>query len=274
MLPISNAAGTVKHIEQAQRLARAPVSEIVIGSYTWEPREGNPGNVYYSQDGTVLNALGMPNPGGLYLKKCANAFSVLSKPVVVSIAGFNVQEYVALAMAASWASAVEVNFGCPNIWSDDGQDKIGSFDLKYMQLVLDAVANVVGRNTDLRVKLSPYSDPFLLSEVAYMMDTHEVDAIVASNTFPNGWLPGALDPSYGGVSGKVMKAIVLGQVRQFRAACGIPVIAAGGVRNGTALLDYETAGASGVQVGSWYLDGNEDPDVFVNILSQAAELGE
>lgn len=274
MIPISNAAGTVKHIEQAQHLARAPVSEIVIGSYTLAQREGNPGAVYSSREGVVLNSLGMPNPGAEYLRTYRDLFSTLSKPIVVSIAGFSVTEYVALALTAvPWASAVEVNLSCPNIWDKNHQTRIASFDLDYMRQILDGVANVIGRNTDLRVKLSPYSDPFLLAEVAALIDQHEVDAIVACNTFPNGWLPGVLDTSYGGVSGAAMKAIVLGQVRQFKSACGVPVIAAGGIRNGLDLMDCEAAGASGAQVGSRYLDRGEDPDVFVNILGHAAELG-
>lgn len=273
MIPISNAAGTVKYIEQAQHLAKSPVSEIVLGSYTWEPRNGNPGSIYWSRSGVALNALGMPNPGALYLAEHRDEFCELAKPVVVSIAGFNVQEYVSLAMASRWASAIEVNLGCPNIWTNDKQHQIGSFNLDYMHGVLDGVAAVLESGTDLRVKLSPYSDPYLLTRVADIIDVRKVDVIVASNTFPNGWLPGVLDLSYGGVSGAAMKTIVLGQVRQFRSACGVPVIAAGGVNNGVDLVDCEAAGASGAQVASRYLDRGEDPDVFTDILLQAAALG-
>lgn len=273
MLPISNAAGTVKYIMEAQQLSLAPVSEIVIGSYTEEIRMGNPGNVYYSHGGVALNALGLPNPGRQYMEEHAKEFLALGKPIVVSIAGFNVHEYEVLASAASWASAVEVNLGCPNVWEDGNQERIASFSPKYMLQILDAVAAKLGMDTDLRVKLSPYSDPLMLSNVASMINAHEVDAIVASNTFPNGWLPNALDAPYGGVSGAAMKAIVLGQLRQFRAACGVPVIAAGGIRNGVDIMEYDAAGASGVQVASRYLDGHENPDVFVNLLSQAMSLG-
>lgn len=273
MLPISNAAGTVKYVEQARRLVESRVSEIVLGSYTWESRQGNPGNVYHSQFGVALNALGLPNPGGQWLYAHAEDFMALDKPIVVSIAGFNVKEYVALAVAASWAPTIEVNLGCPNVWTDNEQHRIGSFNPKYMRQVLDGVAGVIGSDTDLRVKLSPYSDPFFLSEIAALLDAHEVDAIVASNSFPNGWLPGKLDGSYGGVSGAAMKAIVLGQIGQFRSACGVPVIAAGGVCNGVDMVECEAAGASGVQIASRFLDRNEDPNVFVDILSQAAGLG-
>jgi dihydroorotate dehydrogenase (fumarate) len=273
MIPLSNAAGTVKYIEQAEKLARAPVSEIVIGSYTLNPREGNPGNVYCSREGTVLNALGMPNPGAAYLRTYRNAFLALAKPIVVSVAGFNAQEYVNLAIAASWASAIEVNLGCPNVWTEQGQHRIGSFDLRYIQRVLEALADSIGTDTPLRIKLSPYSDPDLLGEVAQLLDSYDIDAIVASNTFPNGWLPRAVDTTYGGVSGAAMKAIILGQVLQFRSVCDIPVIAAGGIRSGVDLVNCESVGASGAQVASRYLDRGEDPDVFVDILAQALDLG-
>jgi dihydroorotate dehydrogenase len=266
-LPISNAAGTVKLIEQAQRVARAPVAEVVIGSYTIDPRDGNGGKVYESRAGIVLNALGLPNPSAMYACEHRDEFLALGKPVVVSIAGFQVQEFAVLTSMFDWAQAIEVNLGCPNVWDDGEQKRIGSFDPAYVRAVLREVEGFA----KVRVKLSPYSDPVLLAEVAGVVDDFEVEAVVASNTFPNGWLPDALSVSYGGVSGSVMKAIVLGQVRQF-VALGHRVIAAGGVRAGADLADYEAAGAIGVQVASRYLDGGEDPGVFADLLADATPL--
>lgn len=271
-LPVSNAAGTVKHFDQARRLARAPVAEVVIGSYTIEACDGNAGNVYASRDGVVLNALGLPNPGLPHLRYYADDFASLNKPVVVSIAGFTVAEYKRLASECHWAHAIEVNFGCPNVWDSGVQHRIGSFEPQYVFKVLTVVRDALsGSRTKVRVKLSPFSDPLLLADVADVVSDVGIEAIVASNTFPNGWLPDALSVAYGGVSGAAMKAIVLGQVRQF-VALGHRVIAAGGVRSGADLADYEAACASGVQVASRYLDGGEDPGVFADLIADATPV--
>lgn len=267
MIALSNAAGTVKFVEQAQRLAKGPVNEIVMGSYTLKARDGNPGRTFHRGSGYALNALGMPNPGIDYLRIHKMTLMVLNKPVVISIAGFDVEGYAELASRCTWAHAIELNFGCPNIWSDaDGQQKrIGTFDPEYVFKVIDEVRQRIFEaesKCEVRAKFSPISDPYLLIEVADA--AAKADAVVASNTFPNAWMPGALDTPYGGLSGEAMKPIVLGQVRQF-VEHGSKVIASGGLRYGRDIADYEAAGAMGVQVGSLYY-ANETPDIFVNLL--------
>lgn len=267
MIALSNAAGTVKFIEQAQRLAKAPVDEVVMGSYTLAARDGNPGRTFHRGSGYALNALGMPNPGIDYIRIHKTALSMLDKPVVISIAGHDVEEYRELSEHCTWAHAIEINLGCPNIWSDlDGQqERIGTFDPEYVFKVIDGVRQVVFETEskcEVRAKLSPIPDPYLLVEVADAAD--KADAVVASNTFPNAWMPNTLDTPYGGLSGEAMKPIVLGQVRQF-VENGHRVIAAGGLRHGWQIADYEAAGAEGVQVGSLYY-ANETPDVFVSLL--------
>jgi dihydroorotate dehydrogenase len=260
MIELSNAAGTVKLYEQAAKLAPAPVDELVLGSYTLHPRDGNGGKVYHSERPHVLNALGLPNPGLAYLIEHARSFADLHRRVIVSIAGFSADQFVELATPLGWAHAIELNFGCPNIWDDGSQKGIASFDVEYMHWVVNAVRDVQPEAV-LRAKLSPYSDPRLLAQAVEAV-APLVDALVLSNTFPNAWLPYCLDVPYGGLSGSSMKAIVLGQVRQAQELTSLPIIAAGGVRTNADLNDYEQAGAALVQVGSRFLDGGEDPDVF------------
>lgn len=271
-LPISNAAGTVKLVEQAQRLGRCPVvAEIVLGSYTLKPRAGNGGKVYESRDGYVLNALGLPNPGIDYAEAHADEFMGVTGGAIVSIAGFSVDEYAQLAAKAAWANGIEVNLGCPNVWNDGEQKRIGSFDPSFVWESLRAARDAAPL-CSIRAKLSPVSDPALLAEVVAACEW--ADALVLSNTFPNGWLPGALDVAYGGVSGEAMKPIVLGQVRQATAISEHRVIAAGGVRCGADIADYEAAGAVGVQIASRFIDGGERPDVFTTLVADAMTVKE
>lgn len=266
-MKISNAAGTVKLIEQAERLAKAPVDEVVMGSFTLRPRIGNSGSVFAQGETYSLNAIGLANPGIGYIELSKAQLMRLEKPLVISIAGDDPTEYREMARICRFAYAVELNFGCPNLWSAAGwQKRIGTFDPLYVHEVIEQVRSALvdpEYMPQVRVKLSPISDPLLLSEVAGACEKAEV--IVACNTFPNGWAPGALSTPYGGVSGPAMKPIVLGQVRQYVAHGFNNVIGVGGVQTAQDVKDYEAAGAIGVQVGTRYLAAGEDPDIFTNL---------
>jgi dihydroorotate dehydrogenase (fumarate) len=258
--PLMNAAGTVKLVEQATRLAQSPIAALIMGSYTPRPRDGNEGRTYHTGDGFTLNALGMPNPGVAYLADTAAVVKAAlgARPLFVSVAGFGLDDYLALvADVPQCVDQVEVNLGCPNV----AGERIGSFDLDLIDAILAAVPRRVG------LKLSPYSDPGLLAEVAAIV-SGRVAFLTLSNTFANGWAPGALSTVYGGVAGAAMKPIVLGQVHQFgRLLPDVPLIATGGFQRGSDWADYSDAGACAVQVASRFLAGDEDPDVFVTLLA-------
>jgi dihydroorotate dehydrogenase len=274
MIGLSNAAGTVKLVEQAEKLGRAPVNEVVIGSYTLEPRTGNEGHVYWSGEDSkacyALNRLGLPNPGIQYVVENKNKLAAAHDRIVVSIAGFRVEEYAELAAEIEdWAYAIEINLGCPNVAGHD----IGSFDPSFSAAVVKTVCGA-SSGVQVRVKLSPYSNPRELQEMLAVLDgivwPTGPCAYVLSNTFPNCW---AIDKDgkefIGGLSGAAVKPIVLGQIKQASELTDRTLIAAGGVTHGWDLSDYEAAGASMVQVGSHYLDHDEDPGVFGDLLQEA-----
>jgi dihydroorotate dehydrogenase (fumarate) len=268
--PFLNAAGTVKLVEQVERLARAPVAGVVVGSYTIEPRTGNEGRVYESVTPWTLNALGLPNPGAAYMKEHLPRMrdALGDRPLIASVAGFGLNEYVALATDAIRAGAwVEVNFGCPNV----AGHSIASFDVGYMRRTWDAIMAACAGGT-VGVKLSPYSDPGMIPAVVSGLESAGVpDFYTLSNTFPNAWREGWLDTSYGGLSGEAMKPIVLGQIKQFREVTDVPIIGSGGVRYGHDWHEYQAAGACAVQVGSRYLNVNEDPRLFSDLLADLTE---
>ena len=104
------------------------------------------------------------------------------------------------------------------------------------------------------VKLSPYSDPGLLKEVAEVINEAPppVAAVVTCNTFPNAYAgKGAISPMGGlaGLSGPALKPIALGQVVQFRKHLKeeIDVIGVGGITTGNDAVDFFEAGAKAVQ---------------------------
>ncbi len=256
--PIMIGAGVCKSPQAAREwLTVAPV---VSGSYTPLKREGNKGDRLFYPDtqeelrriGYGLNSFGMPNMGFAPAAYELAAYQG-EQPLIASVAGFSVDDYVAGAevFAIKSVKAIELNFGCPN--TEHG--KIMSFDLRSLETLCARL------NTSVRVpiwvKFSPYSDPGLLKEVAAVVNTAgaAIRAVVSCNTFPNAYVgTDAISPMGGlaGLSGPALKQIALGQVIQFRQhlISQIDVIGVGGITTGNDVADFLDAGAKAVQMTS------------------------
>lgn len=283
---ISNAAGFVKGPgNEFNDLLRSPVvDKIRIGSITVAGGPGNPGTTYgESEDGTSGNALGLPNPGLEQTLKHATQMALTSahagKELVISIAGSKPEEYEELTKAFVQYGTIEVNLGCPNVWGEGGQKPIASFNLPLMRDILKRVSGYTYDPFD--VKVSPYSDPSMIPQVAALLqEFHQVRNVITMNTFPNGIIfeKDALKPAlttpngYGGIAGAAARFIALGQVRQFASALEgskIKVILVGGVSRGIDLVRARDVGAAGVQIGTAY---GGKAKIFSDILQEADAL--
>lgn len=289
--PVMNAGGTCKTLEEVAALARSSAGAVVVGSITVNPRTGNAGEVYWSGANHSLNALGLPNRGIDYystvLPEMASVIHEHDKKLIVSVAGFTVDEYVQLACRAAQGGAdlIELNLGCPNVWDGGRQKRIASFDHDYTARVCREVSAALiestrrtRRLTQFGVKISPFSDPVELTRAAQSLarvseETVGLGFVTATNAFPNAM---SLDDDgqprmtmeLGGLGGPAMKPIGLGQVRQLRAVLPteVAVVGAGGVSNGRDALDYLRVGAVAVQVATAYLNGRNGPGIFADIL--------
>ena len=286
--PVMSAAGMCKHTEDARKLARSASAAVMIGSITVLPREGNSGDVYRTERGFSLNSLGLPNPGKeSYVKELpvmAELARGAGKPLIVSTAGFSPDENGQLTEVAfdNGADIVEVNLGCPNVWQGSEQKRIASFDPQLVAQTLEVVGEYVGLDAPVGVKLSPFSDPFLLTEIAEVLKASPVVKFVtAVNTFPNAFnfngdgRP-SITPGEGlaGMAGPALKPIGLGQVHQLRKLLpdSIQIIGVGGVTGGQDVIDYLRKGAVAVQVATAYVDRGEQ--VFSDILTELVDAEE
>lgn len=271
---IMSAAGLAKtfELEQIERLAAA-ADKVLVGSITPQKRDPNEGTCenfdipLYS-----LNAWGMPNPGWENLprythmnEEVAKRFAAVRDKVIVSLAAFSPLEYSAIFYRLRhWSGQVELNFGCPNVRDDGTQHKIVSFDPATMSTILyliEAAKREEGPNHATGVKLSPYSDPGLLKEIAAVIaESGTVDYVAVTNTFPNGLgfiegKPAIMTRQagyYGGIGGEAMKPISLSNAAQFREALppDIDVIRVGGVSSGDDIEQSYDVGCTGVQVAT------------------------
>lgn len=283
--PVMLAAGMCKTLDGehgVQELARSAVAAIMVGSITVAARSGNEGDVYYYDEGMrfSLNALGLPNPGANYYRQHLPEMVAVahgsSKPLIVSVAGFTPDEYRLLTEVAfeGGADAVEINFGCPNVWDGGKQKGIGSFDPDLIGRVLNRINNQMGIEARILVKLSPFTDPGALVKIAQLIGSYSVvKGVTTMNTMPNAFAFAGEDHTrsvigvgYGGMAGPAIHAFAVGQVRQLRAVLPeqVQIIGVGGVEDGKSVMDFLAVGATAVQVGTAFLQ--QGPRIFNQIL--------
>ncbi len=298
MLPesftVSNAAGWIKSPKGSfEDLVRSSVTHVTAGSYTLEKRDGNPEPRYWSNDtgaGTAsINSLGLPNPGILAsdtireLQHMDAACKAHGKKLRISIAGFSNDDFVKLYHTCSTfvpQADIEFNFGCPNVIAAGEHKRIFAFDIALMEQALLSCANAGIRIRKNSIKVSPYSDPMQLRDIAALCNEHKahVGSVVTCNTFPNAIAfdndkRAIFGKGYGGLAGTPLKHIMLGQVAQFREYLdpSIGIIAVGGIHTGQDIKDALMAGADGIQIGTAYFD-TDDPHIFTQALLEYATL--
>jgi len=259
---IMNAACSIaKTIEDVAALAATNIGAITVGSITVAARDGNPEPRWYVGEGYAINSFGMPNGGADFyhehLPEMIKIAHDAGKKFNLSVAGFNTDEYVQLAQLADKTGVdyLELNLGCPNIAIDGQQKPIASFDTGYIQQIITAVQNVT--KLPLLIKLSPYSNPAELKKVAAVLAELDIAAVVTTNTFPNSYETDkdgrpVIASTFGGLSGPAVRAIGLGQVKQFHDALppAIAVIGVGGIESPDDVKQYMNAGASVVQAAT------------------------
>jgi dihydroorotate dehydrogenase (fumarate) len=274
--PVMNAACSIaKTLGDVKTWCATNSGAVVVGSVTVEPRDGNEEQRWYAGDGFALNSFGMPNGGAEYYRKhlpeMAKTCHEAKKPLILSIAGFSSDEYCRLAKLASSAKVdlLELNLGCPNVMEDGAQKPIASFDKTWLREIIMKVS--AATDIPLMLKLSPYSNPAELAEIAdTIARTERVAAVVTSNSFPNGFLQENGQPvlgnGVGGVSGRALLPIALGQVRQFRQRLpeNIAVVGVGGIESSEDLEQYLAAGTAAVQVATLVVrDGHQAIDTVI-----------
>ena len=145
--------------------------------------------------------------------------------------------------------------------------------------VLRRVEERVGVNAKVSVKISPFSDPFALTEVTRVIGASKVvKAVTTVNTFPNAFSYNGAKPritpggGLAGFAGPAIKPIGLGQVRQLHSILPnhIQIIGVGGITHGQDVREYQESGAVATQVATAYLERHEQ--VFSSLLGELLEV--
>jgi dihydroorotate dehydrogenase (NAD+) catalytic subunit len=274
--PILVASGTFGYAREMEHLVDlGRLGGIIPKTITPLPRPGNKPWRTIETTGGMLNSIGLDNDGAeSFVAHHLPYLAGLGVPIVVSIAGHDHDEFVALAarlQGVAGVAAIELNVSCPNV---SGGVDFGS-DPELCRRVVSAVRAAC--DLPLIAKLTP--NVTSIAAIAQAAEQGGADAISAINTclgMAVDWrrrrpLLGGI---VGGLSGPAIKPIALRCVYQVAQAVKIPVIGIGGIATIDDVMEFLVAGASAVQIGTanFY-----NPTATMKLLDQLpgalAELG-
>ena len=265
--PVMVASGTFGYGEEySQFIDLKELGAIVTKSITLLPRAGNPPPRVIETPAGMLNAIGLQNVGlERFISEKMPLLREVGVPVIASISGRDVREYVKLAARLSETDGIagfELNISCPNV-SQGGM----MFGAKP-QVTHDLVKAVrVATELPLIAKLSPNVTDIV--EIASAAEEAGADALSLINTL----LGMAIDihtrqprlaNTTGGLSGPAIRPVAVRMVWQVAAAVKLPVIGMGGIMTAEDALEFIIAGARAIAVGT----GNfVNPLACVDIIS-------
>lgn len=259
--PVLLAAGTAGTLDETAGVVDlAKIGGVVTKSITRQPRGGNAEpRITWTRAG-MLNAIGLANPGlDVFAETFAPRAGDLPCTVIGSIAGFSIEDYVAVAGAMEEAPGIpiaELNVSCPNV---HGGVEFGADPGALAELVR-AVRRVL-TTTRLLVKLSPITvgTPHTPSDLARVAVEAGADGLTLCNTIPSMGIDvrtrrPLLANITGGLSGPAVHPVVVKIVhdvyRKFAKDAGVPIVAVGGVTRWEDAAEFILAGATAVQVGA------------------------
>ncbi len=265
--PVGLAAGFDKTAARLDALGRLRFGYVVGGTFTRRPRSGNarPRIVRYRDRDSMVNAMGLPNPGA------ESAARTLQKvrptgPRVASVADQDLADVLEThGLLEPHVDAVELNVSCPNVsW---GRDRDNEAHLATLLRELGS-----RRVTPIFVKLPPFRTEVerqVVLALAGIAQREGANALTCSNTLPVD--EPRLEAGSGGLSGRDLLDGTIANVRDVRRATEgeMPINACGGITTAADALACLEAGATTVQVYTGLVF--EGPRLAGDICSGLAE---
>ena len=236
------------------RVADNGCGAIITKSIGPEPKAGyvNP-TVVELGDGSLINAMGLPNPGcDSFYKEIEEAKKRTDAPIIASIFGTTADEFVLVAKTLMKGNpdAFELNISCPH------GGKYGAIigqDPELVEEITREVKKAVAK--PILVKISPNLTDLTVPAKAAL--DGGADALVVINTvramaIDIHYRKPILANKFGGLSGVAVKPIAVKCIYDLYAAYGekVPIVGVGGVAKWEDVVEFMLAGASAVQIGT------------------------
>lgn len=274
IMPASGCFGFGREYAQLYDLSK--LGAIMIKATTVETRSGNPTPRVAETAAGMLNAIGLQNPG--IDKVMAEELPFLEGydvPVIANVAGTEVADYVEVAERISKAPnvhALELNISCPNVKCGGIQFGTDPATAKQLVEAVKAVSSV-----PVYVKLSPNVTNIV--DIAKAVEAGGADGITMINTLIGMRLhektgKPVIANGTGGLSGPAIKPVAIRMVYEVYKNIDIPIIGMGGVSDAQDVIDFMSAGASAVAVGTAnFVDHFVCPNIIDALPAKLDELG-
>lgn len=246
---------------------------MVIKTVTREERVGNPQPQISVINNGVLNSVGLAGPGvevvvNEKIPQIHQQYPDL--PIVASVAGGDVEEYVEVAERLSKApiNMLEVNVSCPNI--KNGGLSFGT-DPNLVSEITQKIKDKVNQ-LPVYVKLTPNVTNVV--QIAKAAEKGGADGLSMINTVLGMHIDvktgkPSLGNVMGGLSGEAIKPIAIRMIYQVAQEVDLPIIGMGGVSNAEDVIEMFMAGASAVAIGSAHF---KDEHVIEHIVETLPQL--
>jgi dihydroorotate dehydrogenase (NAD+) catalytic subunit len=270
--PIITASGTFGYgVEFAHLVDLNRLGGMVTKGTSREPIDGAPAPRLCETASGMLNAVGLQNVGvEAFLRDKLPALLKYNTPVIVNVFGYCLDDYLEVIRRLEQSqgiSAYELNISCPNV--KKGGMQFGSSASSVAEVV--AAARKEAGKTPLWVKLLPLVTN--IGEIASAAESAGADALTIANTYPAMAIDvrsgrSRIGNATGGLSGPAIKPITLRLVWEVSRVVRVPIIGLGGIEKVEDVLEYVTAGATAVQVGTASFSDPKASEAIVDGLEQ------
>ena len=269
--PVMVASGTFGYgDEYAELMDINRLGALVTKTITVLPRAGNPPLRIVETPAGMLNSIGLQNVGlQSFITDKLPKLRKLTIPIIVSIAGESIPEFIQLAETLSaqpGIAGLEMNISCPNVAAGG---MFFGIDAKLTNEVVTAVRKVT--KLPVLVKLTPnVTDITVIGKSA---EAAGAEVLVAINTL----LGMAIDIEtgkpklgnlVGGLSGPAIKPVAVRMVYELAKKVKIPIIGTGGIMTTEDALEFFYAGAKAVSIGTGIFVDSQIPLKIVDGLSE------
>lgn len=249
--PVIPASGTFGFGREFDELYDISVlGGVATKGLTLAPRLGNAVPRIAESHGTILNAVGLQNPGvDAFLKNDLDWLKSKTR-VLANAAGSTLSDYGEICKKLNGkVDFIELNISCPNV-------KCGGMAFGIKPESVEEVTRVAKENcpdTPLIVKLSPNVESIAAN--AQAAERGGANAVSLVNTFTGMAVDierrkPILANNTGGVSGAGIKPIAVRMVYEASRAVRIPVVGMGGIVTAEDAIEFLIAGAVAVEVGT------------------------
>ena len=251
--PVMTASGTFgSGMEYGDFVDLNRLGAVVTKGVANVPWPGNPTPRVAETSAGMLNAIGLQNPGiEKVMDEELKFLESYDVPVIANVAGTEVADYVEVADRISKApnvKALELNISCPNVKCGGIQFGTDPETARQLTAAVKAVSSV-----PVYVKLSPNVTNIV--DIAKAVEAGGADGITMINTLVGMRLDErtgkpVIANGTGGLSGPAIKPVAIRMVYDVYKAVNIPIIGMGGVTCAQDVIDFMSAGASAVAVGT------------------------